>query len=142
MKQSLALRHVSKRLSYRKRYLSLRSIEQVRLRRLKNLIIVLMRKIKACDDHKMKEAMNFKVRRLIMVYFSIATTEDEGLEQCPRYDRTIQSFSASDCKLMFEFKKADLMRLLPLLRLPDECIVTSEKIQHSTFKSIDLRLLC
>jgi len=80
-----------------------------------------MCKIKVCDDLKMKEAMNFKVRRLIMVYFSIATTEDEGLEQCPRYDRTIQSFSASDCKLMFEFKEVDLLRLLPLLCLPDEC---------------------
>ena len=34
---------------------------------------------------------------------------------------TIRSFSANDCKIMFEFKKTDLLRLLPLLRLPDEC---------------------
>jgi len=34
----------------------------------------------------------------------------------------IQSFSESDCKIMFEFKKTDLLRLLPLLHLPDECI--------------------
>ena len=69
MKESLALRKVSKRLSYRKRYLSLSSIEQVRLKRLKKLILVVLRKIKICDDYKMKEEMNLKVRKLIMVYF-------------------------------------------------------------------------
>jgi hypothetical protein len=83
--------------------------------------MVLLCKIKICDDHKMKEEMNFKVRKLIMVYLSIATTEDEGLEKCSRYDRSIRSFSASDCKIMFEFKKTDLLRLLPLLCLPDDC---------------------
>ena len=116
MKESLALRKVSKRLSYRKRYLSLSSIEQVRLKRLKKLILVVLRKIKICDDHKMKEEMNFKVRKLIMIYFSIVTAKDEGLVWS---DDSI--ISASDCKIMFEFKKTDLLRLLPLLRLPDEC---------------------
>ena len=65
--------------------------------------------------------MQFQLTRLIMVYFGMVTTEDEGLDKCQRYDKTIQTFSASDCKLMFEFKKTDLLRLLPLLRFPEEC---------------------
>jgi len=116
MKYSVALKKVSKRLSYRKRYLSLSSIEQIRVRRLQKLLLAMMCKIKILNDNKEIERLNGKLRKLIFVYFV-----DEGLGKCDRYDRTIQSFTASDCKLMFEFKKADLQRLLPLLHFPDEC---------------------
>ena len=49
MKNSLVLRKVAKHLSYRKRYLSLSSIEQVQLRRLKRLILTVMCKIKTSE---------------------------------------------------------------------------------------------
>ena len=49
MKNSLVLGKVAKHLSYRKRYLSLSSIEQVRLRRLKRLILTVMCKIKTSE---------------------------------------------------------------------------------------------
>ena len=99
MKQSLAFRQVSKRLSYRKRYLSLSSIEQVRLRRLKKFIMVLMCKIKTTEDKEEKFELHGKLRHFILLYFSTITSMDDGLEECPRYDRTIQSFSESDCKI-------------------------------------------
>jgi len=92
MKHSVALRNVAKRLSYRKRYLSLSSIEQIRLKRLKKLILVLLCKIKGCGAEIDKEDMHFKLKRLIMVYFGMVTTADERLDKCQRYDKTIQTF--------------------------------------------------
>jgi hypothetical protein len=80
-----------------------------------------MCKIKISEDKEEKYELHDKLTKLIVLYFSTTTSMDEGIENCPRYDRTIQSFSASDCKIMFEFKKTDLLRLLPLLQLPDEC---------------------
>ena len=82
MKHSVALRNVAKRLSYRKRYLSLSSIEQIRLRRLKKLILVLLCKINGCGAELDKEDMHFKLKKLIMVYFALVTTEDERLDKC------------------------------------------------------------
>jgi hypothetical protein len=81
----------------------------------------MMCKIKILKDKIEIERLNGKLGKLIFVYFGMITTVDEGLDKCDRYDRTIRSFTASDCKLMFEFKKADLQRLLPLLHFPDEC---------------------
>jgi hypothetical protein len=121
MTNSFILRKVAKQLSYRKRYLSLSSIEQVRLRRLKRAILTVMCKIKISEDKEEKYELHGKLRKLMVLYFSTSTSMDDGIDKCPRYDRTIQSFSASDCKIMFEFKKTDLLRLLPLLQLPDEC---------------------
>ena len=118
MKNSLVLRKVAKHLSYRKRYLSLSSIEQVRLRRLKRLILTVMCKIKTSEE---KDELNGKLKKLIVLYFAMTTSMDEGLDRPERCAPTIRSFSASNCKLMFEFKKTDLLRLLPLLHFPDEC---------------------
>ena len=111
MKGSVAFKKVSKRLSYRKRYLSLSSIEQIRVRRLQKLLLAMMCKIKILKDKIEIERLNGKLRKLIFVYFGMITTVDEGLDKCDRYDRTIRSFTASDCKLMLEFKKADLISL-------------------------------
>ena len=33
---------------------------------------------------------------------------------------------SSDCKIMLDFKKTDLSRLLPLLHLPDECTLDNQ----------------
>ena len=121
MKYSVALRKVAKRLSYRKRYLSLSSIDQVRLKLLKKLILVVIYKIERLSDEIAIEKLNGKLRKVVLLYSSIVYTKDECLESCERYDRTIRSFTASDCKLMFEFKKRDLLRLFPLLHFPDEC---------------------
>ena len=70
-----------------------------------------------------KEDINLMLEALVARYLSITVTDDEGLEKCSRFNRTIDSFSASDCKIFFEFKKVDLWRLLPLLNFPEECIL-------------------
>ena len=69
MKNSLVLRKVAKQLSYRKRYLSLSSIEQVRLRRLKRAILTVMCKIKISEDKEEKYELHGKLRKLIVLYF-------------------------------------------------------------------------
>jgi len=69
MKNSLVLRKVAKQLSYRKRYLSLSSIEQVRLRRLKRANLTVMCKIKISEDKEEKYELHGKLRKLIVLYF-------------------------------------------------------------------------
>ena len=87
MKGSVAFKKVSKRLSYRKRYLSLSSIEQIRVRRLQKLLLAMMCKIKILKDKIEIERLNGKLRKLIFVYFGMITTVDEGLDKCNRYDK-------------------------------------------------------
>jgi len=57
----------------------------------------------------------------IMKYLFVKIGDEDDLEKCERYDRTIESFSPSDCKIFFEFKKGDLMRLFRLFNFPDVC---------------------
>ena len=38
---------------------------------------------------------------LVAKYLSITVADDEGLEKFSRFNRTIDSFSASDCKIFF-----------------------------------------
>ena len=115
MKFKVALRKKSKAFSFRKRYLSLTSIEQVRLKKLKKLILVLMVESELSEGADEKEDINLMMEALVARYLAITVTDDEGLEKCSRFNRTIDSFSASDCKIFFEFKKIDLWRLLSLL---------------------------
>ena len=118
MKFTVALRRKSIELSFRKRYLCLSSIEQVRLKKLKKLIIAFMIKI---EEDENKEDLELMLEVLIVKYLSVKMINDEGLEKCDRLDRTIDSFCASDCKIYFEFKKVDLWRLLPLRNFPEVC---------------------
>ena len=64
-----------------------------------------MSKIKISEYKEEKYELHGKLRKLMVLYFSTTTSMDEGIDKCLRYDRSIQSFSASDCKIMFEFKK-------------------------------------
>lgn len=55
MKLKVVLRRNAKHLSFRKRHISLSSIEQVRLKRLKKLILALFCKIDLTDDSQEKK---------------------------------------------------------------------------------------
>ena len=118
MKYKLAVRQCAKHLSYRKRYLSLSSIEQVRLKKLKKIMKAFFIKFETCNDEE-KEEISDIIDILICKYLSIKLAYDESLKKCQRYDRTIDSFSASDCKVFFQFKKSELKRLLPLLKFDE-----------------------
>ena len=117
MKSKVAFRKSAKHLSYRKR----RSIEQVRLKRLKKIILALFCKIDTAQDPSENKNLNGMLEAVVLKYLSLKVVDDDGMEQCERYDRTIESFSPCDCKIFFEFKKADLTRVFQLLRFPDIC---------------------
>ena len=118
MKFKVALRKKSNALSFRK------SIEQVRLKKLKKLILALMVESELSEGADEKEDINLMLEALVAKYLSITVADDEGLEKCSQINRTIDSFSASDCKIFFEFKKVDLWRLLPLLNFPENAYLT------------------
>ena len=119
MKSQVAFRKCGKHLSYRKRHLSLSSIKQVRLKRLKKIILALFCKIDTTQDPAEKK--NDMLETVVLKYLSLKVVDDDGMEQCERYDRTIESFSPCDCKILFEFKKTDLSRVFQLLHFPDIC---------------------
>jgi len=52
----------------------------------------------------------------------------ESLEKVQIYDRTIDSFTASDCKVFFQFRKSELKRSLPLLKFDDVCKFNNKNI--------------
>ena len=94
MKFKVALRKKSKELSFRKRYLSLSSIEQVRLKKMRKLILAFMVESELSEDADEKEDINLMLEALIAKYLSVTVADDEGLEKCSRINRTIYSFSS------------------------------------------------
>ena len=68
MKFKVAFRKKSKALSYRKRYLSLSSIEQVRLKKLKKLILALMVESELSEGADEKEDINLMLEALVAKY--------------------------------------------------------------------------
>ncbi len=71
---------------------------------------------------------------LICKYLSIKLACDEPLKKCQRYDRTIDSFTVSDSKVFFQFKKSELKRLLPLLKFDEICKLNNNSIQHYAWR--------
>ena len=118
MKSKFIFRQNAKHLSFRKRHISLSSIEQVRIKRLKKIIQAVVCRIYKTEDPLEREDLNHMLDAVVMKYLSIKVVEDDGLEKCSRYNRTIESFSPSDCKIFFEFKNKDLFRLFHLLQFP------------------------
>ena len=49
--------------------------------------------------------------------------EQESSQAPPSRERTIESFSAAECRAFFRFLKEDLHRLLPLLKFPEVMIL-------------------
>ena len=90
----------------------------MRLKRLKQIILVLFCKLDLTEDKSELKDINEMLEAVIMKYLSVKVGDEDSLEKCQRYDRTIESFSPSDCKI---FKKGDLMRLFRLLHFPDVC---------------------
>lgn len=68
MKFKVALRKKSKELSFRKRYLSLSSIEQVRLKKLRKLILAFMVESELSEDADEKEDINLMPEALVAKY--------------------------------------------------------------------------
>lgn len=117
----VVLRRNANHLSFRRRHISLSSIEQVGLKRLKKIILALFCKIDITEDSQEKQDLNFMLEAVILKYLSLKVANDDDMAKCERHNRTIESFSPCDCKIFFEFKKTDLSRLFALLRFQDIC---------------------
>ena len=146
------IRKTAKKLSLRRRHLRLTSNDQVRARRLKSLIIGLLVKIRITDKAKSverfednnndgdddgsesgeqqrsdgeRENLMRALKCCIAYYLSIITYEDEDHDFTPSHQRTISSFSPSQCNTEFRFLSAHLELLVSLLKFPDECILNN-----------------
>ena len=45
--------------------------------------------------------LNCMLDTVVLKYLSIVIVNTDDMDKCERYDRTIDSFSASDCKAFF-----------------------------------------
>lgn len=114
------LKRVAKQLSYRKRFLSICSHDQVRSRRIKKVILAFMARLKNVKlEQAERTSLDTGLRLLIARYLSLVAEPDIELEKPVKLNRTIESFSESDCRIFFAFDKADLPRLLGLLQIPN-----------------------
>jgi hypothetical protein len=116
------IRKPAKQVAYRRRFSSLSSQEQVLLRKLRLVLLALI--VKLTTQHVLDEErnrLNLVLRIVAVKYLSISLDPDyEALPRPLRMNRTIESFSDTDCYVFFQFTRVDLMRLLDLLRFPNE----------------------
>jgi hypothetical protein len=120
------VRQKAKAYSYRKRHLALTSHEQVQSRRIKKFILALMVKQKQEEkiqqlDSSREELFESVLKVLAARYLSIVCVgeeEEQEVERRPSQNRTIESFTASECKINFRFHKEHLQRLMNVLRFP------------------------
>lgn len=112
------VKRTSKLLSYRRRHQRITSHEQVQSKELKLLILAMMAKLKLCDDMIEQQRIEVGLKLLIARYLQLVIEPAQILEPPPRFDRSIESFSSSNCRLFFAFSKTDLSRLLHLLQIP------------------------
>ena len=112
----ITLRKTARELAYTKHHLSLTSNEQVKLRLLKKIFLILFSVLKS--DNRDQEVVD-KIRIFLKIaairYLSIAVDPTHGkIPRALRNDRTIDSFDESNCKINFRFLKPDLFRLFNL----------------------------
>jgi hypothetical protein len=116
----IKLKKRARDLSYRRRYLRITSHEQVHSKELKIMILALMiRSRRANHDEKDRRKAQVALKVLTARYLQLVVEPNEPLEPPVRYDRTIEDFTASTCKIFFGFNKRDLLRLFEQLRFPD-----------------------
>ena len=117
----LVSRKTAKKLAYRSRYKAITSAEQVLRRKLKKVIYILLIKQKIEGTNDDLELVN---KLFIAKYLSLTYSPDNSLiQRRPNRYRTISSFLPSECFINFRFRSAELVRLYPLLKFPEECIL-------------------
>jgi hypothetical protein len=114
----------SKKLAQRRRHLSLTSNDQVVARRLKLIISVLLVRLKTDEALTKDERQHLEnlLRIIIVSYLHQVTYEDEEHDKTPSRERTISSFSNSECNTLFRFHKEDLVNLVDWLKFPKKCV--------------------
>ena len=116
-------RRTIKQYSYRQRFKGLKSNEQTKLRKYKQVLLALLTKKKMGEQSG--SPIDDKLARILKAvsacYLSIVHDSGETAETRPSWGRTLDSFSASDCWIYFRFCKVEMRELITLLHLPREC---------------------
>ena len=122
MKDLLTLKLPARKLCISKRFMALTAREHIKARDLSDdlkSLQQLSKSIKFSPYHEKKVKMMSVL--LISELLDTIFIPDIAVQCDPSRHRTIESFSESQCWNFFETRKADLPRLLRVLRLPDQC---------------------
>lgn len=111
----LSERQTARDLSLRRRFERKTADDVVKSDRSKKLLLVLAVKLRRAG----KETERRRIRKIMKVvflrYVRLNYYVRQGLDLCPRRDRTIDSFESADCPLFFRFTKEHLYELYDLL---------------------------
>jgi hypothetical protein len=117
----LTPKKTAKQLAYRSRHLALTSSEQVKCRKLKKIIKTLI--VKSENDQS-NEDIDYLLKLFVAKYISLAYSyEIPSVSKRYNRNRTINSFTNSECYINFRFRSAELKRLYPLLKFGEQCIL-------------------
>ena len=124
------IRKPGKYISYRRRgEEALTSNEQVEIRKIKQVLCVLLLKLEMLKRKKVlskfDDAKRTKwtkgVNFFSTLYGSVMFKQFEQLQPVPRLSRQILDFELDDCVPFFKFRRAKLVELVHLLLFPVEC---------------------
>ena len=118
------VKKVAKKLSVRRRHLRLNSNDQVRVRRMRKIILAILFKRHHHDtllSKDEKEQLENAYRVAVIYYLYLVTYDDETHDKTPSKNRMISSYSDSQCVSKFRFQKQHLQELVPLLKLDKRC---------------------
>lgn len=133
----LVLKKKASELYYRKRYQRLTSHDQVQRRKSKQFILFLLYLKIFLPKRGFTTTLEIFLRCFMYRYLSISYSIEEPLQTRKNFYRTIDSFSASDCKINFAFNKRELRSLLVLLKFPHEVVLDNRS--RKTGEEIFLR---
>lgn len=116
----MKLRKSARRMGIRKRFMAVTSQERLKANKYKLWFYVsIVKWSKTCGSAKSKLLLAAKWSYL--KYLSVLVDTNPPLEPPRRLNRTIESFSESQCWNFFETRKEDLPRLYKELHFPDVC---------------------
>ena len=116
----LKLRKSARKLYYRHRHLALSSNDLIKSNRIKKFLqylMIILGSKQLTAEKRAKLQRCFRI--LAALYLNIVVEPERSLEPLIRRDRTIDSFSFSECFINFRFGRAELTRLFTALKFPE-----------------------
>ena len=107
--------------------MSLSSNDAVKSRRIKRILLILIAILDGSTKLSPQQRKLFQISFNIITiqYLSLVIELVEELERPLRTDKTINSFSNSDCYIYFRFNREQLRRLFVALRIPDTIVLSN-----------------